>query len=300
MSEKTITHDLIPNIHARSLLLENFETDTLDTNVWEVVSGSPSVSSSQLQFTAVGKVRTKQKFRYGVLIFTLKSSAVIGKIGFESEDGNNYVRYSGGSIRSKNQIDTSENAVSISITETQWNLLVILWKPDEIVVWLNGSIVAVYQGHRIPHKPLSVIIEQTASGSVNVDLIAVYPEPILNELLVGTGATAYTTNICVPVGAVLVGGHGNAWNNATPAAGGTSSSVLVLSASVISVFGNANGATTLTVQFSYDGTNFYDSEYTITLTDAGDFGKTIQCGARYVRLKTSASVTITATISGKT
>jgi hypothetical protein len=53
----------------------------------------------------------------------------------------------------------------------------------------------------------------------------------------------------------------------------------------ISVFGNVDGAATISVQFSRDNTNYYTTQYSVVLTGAGDFGFTIPCACSYVRLK---------------
>ncbi len=57
----------------------------------------------------------------------------------------------------------------------------------------------------------------------------------------------------------------------------------------ISIYGNSDGASIFTLQFSNDGTTFYDSSYTITITPA-DFGSSFQISPRYLRLKSSNSV----------
>lgn len=57
----------------------------------------------------------------------------------------------------------------------------------------------------------------------------------------------------------------------------------------ISIYGNSDGASIFTLQFSNNGTTFYDSGYTITITPA-DFGSSFQISPRYLRLKSSNSV----------
>jgi hypothetical protein len=95
-----------------------------------------------------------------------------------------------------------------------------------------------------------------------------------------------------------VGTHANGWNNIAVSANGTSTAFDTIYTKTISVFGNASGATNLIVQLSQDNTNFYDSDKTITISGAGNFGTTFETGARYIRLKSSAAATITATIAG--
>lgn len=96
-----------------------------------------------------------------------------------------------------------------------------------------------------------------------------------------------------------VGAHANAWNNATVVANGTSASVNCADTSVITVFGNSNTATEITVQHSQNGTQFYDSTQTITLSAPGDFVLTFDSAAAHHRLKSSVAGLITATIAGK-
>lgn len=66
----------------------------------------------------------------------------------------------------------------------------------------------------------------------------------------------------------------------------------------VSAFGNSSGAATLTLQYSMDGTNYYDGPAQ-TLSGSGNFRIDATTGARFVRLKSSASVTLTATICAK-
>jgi hypothetical protein len=70
------------------------------------------------------------------------------------------------------------------------------------------------------------------------------------------------------------------------AAGDTSTALVVLNASTcVSVFGDVDGASTFSLQFSYDNANFYTTQYSITLTGAGNFGFTVPSASSFVRLK---------------
>ena len=86
------------------------------------------------------------------------------------------------------------------------------------------------------------------------------------------------------------------WANTLVLENATSSSITpYLKSSIFTFFGNSSNATILTVQLSYDSTNFYDSQYSYTLTSGGNFGFTLNlAGVGYIRLKTSAGTTITA------
>jgi hypothetical protein len=93
-----------------------------------------------------------------------------------------------------------------------------------------------------------------------------------------------------------VGTHGNAWNAAAVSANGTSASVDAQNTAFISIFGNTSGSTKITMQVSQNDTDFYDA---VTLNTNGNFYMSETVGARYIRLKSSEAVTITATITGK-
>lgn len=101
------------------------------------------------------------------------------------------------------------------------------------------------------------------------------------------------------VSAEFKGGHANAWNNVSVGVGGTSNtSDDLFYVSKVSVFGTRSAATEIIIQFSANGSTFYDSGYRIA-SGTGDFGLTIDTASRYVRLKSVAAATITATINAK-
>lgn len=91
--------------------------------------------------------------------------------------------------------------------------------------------------------------------------------------------------------------HGNAWSAAATGVGGTSGTLDTQGAAFVTAFGNTSGSSTLTLQLSQDGTNWYDSSYTISAN--GNFGATFTIAARHVRLKSGSDVTATATLSAK-
>lgn len=116
-----------------------------------------------------------------------------------------------------------------------------------------------------------------------------------------TSTTVALTTGTATIGQVnpnATGTQANAWNAAAVGAGGTSTAVDLQYLQNVAVFGNTSGASTLTLQVSQDNSNFYDTGYTIAAN--GNFGQFFPgAGARYFRLKSSAAVTITATIAGK-
>lgn len=94
-----------------------------------------------------------------------------------------------------------------------------------------------------------------------------------------------------------LGAQGNGWNAAAVAAGGTSTALDKGSTSVVSAFGNASAATTITIQVSQNNATWFDTAATQVLAGAGDFHITLTTAARYVRLKSSGAATITGTIT---
>jgi len=65
----------------------------------------------------------------------------------------------------------------------------------------------------------------------------------------------------------------------------------------LTIFGSVDGATNLVVQFSNDGTNFYDSQYSYVQSASGNWGFSINACPLYLRLKSTSSVTATAFVN---
>lgn len=105
--------------------------------------------------------------------------------------------------------------------------------------------------------------------------------------------------IAVPVTPQVVGVHGNAWLAAAVGAGAVSPSIDCQYTPFVSIFGNGSAASTITMQVSQDNVNFYNAVTTAVPLLGGDFYLAATVGARYVRLMSSAAITITATIAGK-
>lgn len=84
------------------------------------------------------------------------------------------------------------------------------------------------------------------------------------------------------------------WNNSSVLASGVSQSISngTRPTRSLSVFGNTDAETTLTLQISVDGTNFYDTQSVIVAN--GNFGYSLTCPFYYIRLKSSDAATITA------
>ena len=94
-------------------------------------------------------------------------------------------------------------------------------------------------------------------------------------------------------------GAGTLWNNVNTGANGLSDSIDLSNKKVsnLTFMGNCNGATLLTVQFSSDNTNYFDSQYSYNLTGAGDVGFNINGCPNYLRMKSSNDVVATLLIN---
>jgi hypothetical protein len=101
-------------------------------------------------------------------------------------------------------------------------------------------------------------------------------------------------------GVPTVGSQGNAWNNVAVVADGFSSVVDLQQCSSISVMGNVDAETIITVYASQDGSKFYNTQIDKPLLANQEFYISVPSfGARYIRLKSDSASTITATIAGK-
>ena len=110
------------------------------------------------------------------------------------------------------------------------------------------------------------------------------------------------TNLIGSVGVASkpnIGSTGNAWNAAAVAAAGVSATIDTGGLANVAVFGSASAATTIGVNVSADGANWYPSSNSEALSAAGDFYLQFACGARYIQLTSSAAATITATVAAK-
>lgn len=141
------------------------------------------------------------------------------------------------------------------------------------------------------------------SDPFDVEINAALPagSNVLGSVSISSALPAGGNNIgSVNIGTIpSVGAQGNAWNAAAVAAAGASASIDTNGLAFISAFGNASAATTIQMQYSADNATWYNGGPSIALSAAGDFGLTVQSGARYIRLTSSAAATITASIEAK-
>ncbi|MEM2971506.1 MAG: hypothetical protein QW270_03690 [Candidatus Bathyarchaeia archaeon] len=177
-----------------------FRDDFDSIEQWDIIAGSPSLADSILSLSGANtEVRSKRKFLYGILIVVAKASAS-GNLRIGFDDGlNDYVVWSGGNLRYKSTVDPTEGTTAVSITENSYNVFVILWEPDAIVMWVNGTFYGPYQGSKIPNKPLSISLKNLSTGTSQIDFVAVYPELVGTWLGASIGAAvaalALPTNV---------------------------------------------------------------------------------------------------------
>lgn len=110
------------------------------------------------------------------------------------------------------------------------------------------------------------------------------------------------TNLMGSVGVASkpnIGATGNAWNAVAVAAAGVSATIDTGGLANVCVFGSASAATTISVNVSADGSNWYPSNNSQALSAAGDFYLQFACGAQYIQLSSLDAATITATVAAK-
>ncbi|CAN5456899.1 hypothetical protein BH11PLA2_BH11PLA2_28850 [soil metagenome] len=172
----------------------------------------------------------------------------------------------------------------------------------------NGSPISSYNG-----ALWSAILDtygnpiNSSGGSLYTTLLDIYGNPVYSS-----GGALYTTlidnsgqqvagetnengqrGLSVSPLMQVAGSEGNlAYFSALAA--GDNSGAFYIEGGTLTVLGNVNAATTLTLLLSADGSTFYAAE-TRTLAAASDFTFYLFTAARYCRLQTSDAVTLTAT-----
>lgn len=130
------------------------------------------------------------------------------------------------------------------------------------------------------------------------DTMATDPEVANSVIALLKGILSKTGTSGGTGAAVFEGTQGNLWNNKAVTANEYSATVDTQGASKLSIFGQATGATDLTVYISQDSSSFYAAEK--LSVQPGDFHLFLNTAARYVRLRTSAgSIIVGATLAGK-
>jgi hypothetical protein len=265
-----------------------FRDDFDSLEQWDIIAGLPTIADSILSLSGANtEVRSKRKFLYGILIVIAKASAS-GNLRIGFDDGlNDYVVWSGGNLRYKSTVDPTEGTTAVSITETSYNVFVILWEPDAVVIWVNGTFYGPYQGSKIPNKPLSISLKNLSTGI-----------PVLHA-----GALAAGTNrigIIVPSARLLA----TPYTDSTTALGananftGTSRDTQISSSSpydhlaFINAHAVSDQAGTLMIQESPDGSTWVTVRSQATAAVTNPDGSTVQVAIiqqhavtlRYVRV----------------
>jgi hypothetical protein len=88
------------------------------------------------------------------------------------------------------------------------------------------------------------------------------------------------------------------WSSQLTGANGQSATADVGSCPWLTFCGHVDGATTLTVMLSSDGTTWYAGP-TLSVSGAGQFYLNVTLGVQFVALQSSGSVTATAFVSAK-
>ena len=95
------------------------------------------------------------------------------------------------------------------------------------------------------------------------------------------------------------GTHGNAWNGVSTGVNGLSNIIDCEHQAFVSIAGNSDIASNITLLVSQNGINFYQRDF-FGVSPGVDFAFDYLLGFRYVRLRSSANALITATIASKT
>lgn len=145
-------------------------------------------------------------------------------------------------------------------------------------------------GGGVEATALRVTLASDSTGVLTVDATDLDIRDLTNNDVVSAEVTVVPTS----------GTQDNLWASATPGAGGKSGVLDVQYCKIVDFFGYADGACTISVEYSQNNVGWYGSIHSFVLSGAGDFHISITTAARYVRLDMSTGgVQITATGVGK-
>ena len=133
------------------------------------------------------------------------------------------------------------------------------------------------------------------NGNLGIYLNTVNPSLIQNN-----GLKTYLTNASIPITSAVQRVSGVLWNASSILSGATSSKLDCgsISSTNLSVYGTTTANGSVSVLFSSDNTNFYQSQYSFTIAVSGEFGFSCPSSAPYVQLLwTGSPTTITAIAS---
>lgn len=194
--------------------------------------------------------------------------------------------------------------VSASTTVTFSGLRILPWNEISVVVDSdNNGKVTLEQGIDASNYQF------TTEKHVYANKPGDYKFPVLSEYgrlkFENLGATDTSLSMA---SYGLSNGNSNIYNsdanillvdNLNFAAAATSDSVNIQHLKELDVFGNADPSTNITVQYSYNDSNFYDTIHTVAAS--GDFHMNFSSGSKYMRLKNTGAVdtSLTAVVAGK-
>ena len=123
-------------------------------------------------------------------------------------------------------------------------------------------------------------------------------QPISGTIGVSNFPATQLVSGTVTIQTAPIGTQANAWNNTAVVNGTTSAVIDCQYTTTLTIFGTVSAnINPLRIQASQDNVNFYTIT-TLSLA-TGNWGTTLSFGARYIRLQTGQSGTITATVAGK-
>lgn len=138
-------------------------------------------------------------------------------------------------------------------------------------------------------EPLDVNISDSTGNAI----VSTAGKLQVQDILAENTLTAISNKLSANRGSNIL------WATSGVPPGGASASVNLsnVQPSTLTFYGNSNQATTFTLQFSNTGSVWYTSQYSYTLTVAGDWGFAVLASPNYVRLITSAGADINAILN---
>lgn len=139
---------------------------------------------------------------------------------------------------------------------------------------------------------------QTNTSSLPSATQATQSNTYLSQISNNTAGLATQSTLASIYNTINTKGQAQLFNGST-GENGASFAVDISSKNVrnLTFYGNSSDATTLTVQFSNDNINFFDSQYSYKISQSSDFGFTISSSSYYFKLKSSNNVNLVAYVN---
>lgn len=175
--------------------------------------------------------------------------------------------------------------------------------PNERIVRLNDS-----NGNPFTTSnklPISISDNITIDDTTPIDVNITNASLLITASALDIRPLVYTTdtiNVNTVVDAVTITkpiSTGTAWDGLSTTGSNGDSSGFQPNGPTLSIFGDVDGATTISVWFSNDGSNFYQDVNSFITSGAGDVSLTITTAAQYVRLRSSNDITATIYFSSR-